>query len=114
MTIYTIRNNKNKSLKIITFKREFYEKLMSSNANAVNLFLSTLLNHINSISNKNHVYDFSQMEMFNTKLNEVKTIDDHKLHYINKWFVNGITINDVQNDVYFDILCKYTDLIFNK
>jgi len=96
MNTHTIRNSKDKTARIVTFRAVFFKKLLESHPRASLLLVAELLKFCKDNTGKRHVVEHTQQEALLSLVARVNTlpIADYNNHLINSWVTSGFRIMD--------------------
>lgn len=110
MKTHSVRNNSDKTLRIITFTQPYMELLMSSNTNAVLIVLYNFKRILESITGKAHSYDYDQYtRLSDWHKDKLKASPDARYNRIHNLICDAIR---VQNELTFNLVETLEDLSY--
>ena len=122
--MYTLRWNKARDCRILTFTKKVEQELLDAHPMACNLFIAKLLDYLRvnagvkctARNGRGFRLDFDQEQRLASvleKVNEANRATDYGQHRMIQWFTNGVRIEDVNIEELVPILNRFFSLICN-
>ena len=114
--MYTLRWNKARDRRILTFTKKVEKELLDAHPVASSLFISKLLDWLRCNAGVKCTLDFDQeqrLDSMREKINEANRATDYSQHRMIQWFTNGVRLEDVNIEELLPILNRFFGLIYN-
>ena len=114
--MYTLRWNKARDCRILTFTKKAEQELLDAHPMACSLFIAKLFDYFRCSIGSKCTLDFDQEQRLASvleKINEANRVTDYGQHRMIQWFTNGVRLEDVNIEELLPILNRFFSLMYN-